>query len=85
MNALGGFATFSCAHGLHNGSSCVAMHIRRTDKHTEDHRTAQRSFSDFAQVFKSWGYWTHTGDKKMLRAFLGSEDKTTFSAMPPQN
>jgi hypothetical protein len=61
-----------------NGSACVAMHIRRTDKHTEDHRTAQRSFNDFAQVFKSWGYWSHTGAKTALRAFLGSEDKATF-------
>jgi len=66
-----------------NGSSCVAVHIRRTDKHTEDHRTAQRSFSDFAQSFKAWGYWAYPGQANGLRAFLGSEDKTTFSAMPP--
>jgi hypothetical protein len=30
--------------------SCVAMHVRRTDKHTEDHRTRDRTFGDFAQV-----------------------------------
>jgi hypothetical protein len=68
--------------GGRNGS-CVAMHIRRTDKHTEDHRTAQRSFNDFAQTFKSWGYWTYPGGVSGLRAFIGSEDKATFAQMPP--
>ncbi len=72
-------------HGAAGGAngSCVAMHIRRTDKHTEDHRTAQRSFSDFAQTFKAWGYWAYPGVQQGLRAFLGSEDKATFGAMPP--
>jgi hypothetical protein len=71
------------AAGGANSSSCVAMHIRRTDKHTEDHRTAQRSFADFAQSFKAWGYWAYPGVQQGLRAFLGSEDKATFDAMPP--
>lgn len=71
------------ATGAANSSRCAAIHIRRTDKHTEDHRTAQRSFQDFAQVFKSWGYWAYPGAISGLRAFLGSEDKTTFNAMPP--
>ena len=75
----GGGGSSSLAYGRVSGNgSCVAMHIRRTDKHTEDHRTAQRSFSDFAQVFKSWGYWGHSGPVTALRAFLGSEDKATF-------
>lgn len=68
---------------VHGNGSCVAMHIRRTDKHTEDHRTAQRSFSDFAQLFKAWGYWKYDGAVTGLRAFIGSEDKKTFSEMPP--
>ena len=71
------------ATGGANSSQCVAMHIRRTDKHTEDHRTAQRSFADFAQTYKAWGYWGYSGAATGLRAFLGSEDKKTFSAMPP--
>ena len=66
-----------------NNGSCVAVHIRRTDKHTEDHRTAQRTFHDFAQLFKAWGYWKYDGAVTSLRAFLGSEDKTTFTTMPP--
>ena len=68
---------------VRGNGSCVAMHIRRTDKHTEDHRTAQRSFSDFAQLFKSWGYWRYDGAVGSLRAFIGSEDQETFTAMPP--
>eukprot|EP00966_Prymnesium_polylepis_P047280 1094619-Prymnesium_polylepis.1 len=43
-----------------NGS-CVAMHIRRTDKHSEDHRTAQRGFKDFVHIYKSWAYWSYVG------------------------
>lgn len=42
-----------------------------------------RSFGDFAQTFKSWGYWSYPGAVTGLSAFLGSEDKATFSAMPP--
>ena len=38
--------------GAPNGS-CVAMHVRRTDKHTEDHRTAQRSFKEFCLLYTS--------------------------------
>ena len=34
----------------HGGGACVAMHVRRTDKHTEDHRVRDRSFKDFGQV-----------------------------------
>ena len=62
------------AVGNANGS-CVALHIRRTDKHTEDHRTASRSFGDFAQLFKSWAYWAYPGVAGGVRAFIGSEDK----------
>ena len=64
-------------------SSCVAMHIRRTDKHTEDHRTASRSFADFGAVFKAWAYWVYPGQASGLSVFLGSEDVKTFAAMPP--
>lgn len=63
-------------------SSCVAMHVRRTDKHTEDHRTASRSFADFGTVFKEWAHWEYAGQPAKIRVFLGSEDKTTFSEMP---
>lgn len=66
-----------------SSGSCAALHIRRTDKHTEDHRTAQRSFADFAQLFKSWTYWRHRGPIGAMRAFLGSEDPATFRSMPP--
>ena len=67
-----------------NGSrACVAMHVRRTDKHTEDHRTAERRFSDFAQTFKSWAYWVYGGSLPGLRVLIGSEDKQTFTALPP--
>lgn len=59
----------------HANGSCVAIHIRRTDKHTEDHRVAQRKFEDFAQTFKAWGYWAFSGSQPHLEAFLGSEDK----------
>lgn len=45
----GGGATLPGSLPVHQGvnrgranGSCVAVHIRRTDKHTEDHRTAQR-------------------------------------------
>ena len=80
----GGFGGVGTRRARVGGNgSCVAMHIRRTDKHTEDHRTAQRSFGDFAQLFKAWGYWKYDGAVTGLRAFLGSEDKTTFEAMPP--
>ena len=34
----------------HYGGACVAMHVRRTDKHTEDHRSLSRTFKDFGQV-----------------------------------
>ena len=78
-----GGGAMPAARPVNASGRCVAMHIRRTDKHTEDHRTAQRSFADFAQVFKSWGYWSHDGGVASLRAFLGSEDKMTFRAMPP--
>ncbi len=68
--------------GWRRNSSCVAMHIRRTDKHTEDHRTAQRGFADFAQTFKSWAYWAYPGAAAGLEVFIGSEDRKTFGAMP---
>jgi hypothetical protein len=81
--ALNPAAAGSASHRVGGNGSCVAMHIRRTDKHTEDHRTAQRSFADFAQTFKAWGYWKYDGAVTSLRAFLGSEDPKTFTAMPP--
>lgn len=37
--------------GTANGS-CVAMHVRRTDKHTEDRRVRERSFETFSHAFK---------------------------------
>lgn len=59
------------------------MHIRRTDKHSEDHRTKERGFRDFLHIFKSWSYWSYAGAAAQLQVLLGSEDKTTFSTMPP--
>ena len=35
-----GLTTLSPSSRVSGNGSCVAMHIRRTDKHTEDHRTA---------------------------------------------
>ncbi|KAL1504018.1 hypothetical protein AB1Y20_010433 [Prymnesium parvum] len=63
-------------------SSCVAMHIRRTDKHSEDHRTKERGFQDFVHIYKSWAYWSYPGVPSQLQVLLGSEDKTTFTKMP---
>ena len=51
---------------LLNGSACAAMHVRRTDKHTEDHRVADRGFKDFGQVFRSWAYWRYGGPVRQL-------------------
>ncbi len=51
---------------LANGSACAAMHVRRTDKHTEDHRVADRGFKDFGQVFRSWAYWRYGGPVRQL-------------------
>ena len=63
--------------------SCVAMHVRRTDKHTEDHRTRERGFKEFGQVLRSWAYWKLNRPAGQLNVLLGSEDKETFSEMPP--
>lgn len=75
----------SRSHARHfgiNTTTCVGMHIRRTDKHTEDHRTAQRGFKDFVHIYKSWAYWSYAGVSSQLRVLLGSEDKMTFVTMP---
>jgi len=66
-----------------SNGTCVAMHVRRTDKHTEDHRTRERSFKEFGQVLRSWAYWKFNRPAGQLNVLLGSEDKETFSAMPP--
>lgn len=63
--------------------SCMAMHVRRTDKHTEDHRTAERTFGDFSQIFKSWAYWKSAVPMSRMRVLLGSEDPATFRDLPP--
>ena len=47
-------------------SRCVAMHVRRTDKHTEDHRMASRGFADFSQTLKSWAFWAYGGGASSL-------------------
>mmetsp|Transcript_5027 Transcript_5027/g.10987 ORF Transcript_5027/g.10987 Transcript_5027/m.10987 type:complete len:492 (-) Transcript_5027:17-1492(-) len=66
-----------------NQSSCAAMHIRRTDKHTEDHRTKERPWTSFSHSFKTWAYWQSDKQPAHIRVLLGSEDKATFSTMPP--
>lgn len=66
----------------HGPGACVSMHVRRTDKHTEDHRVRDRTFKDFGQVYRSWAYWRYAGPVAQLRVLLGSEDKATFSAVP---
>ena len=77
------------AGGLHNGSSCVAMHVRRTDKfrgrRREDSRSAV-SFAGFARAYKLWSQFLSSrpsSGANSLRVLLGSEDPTTFRALPP--
>ena len=74
------------ASRLHNASSCVAMHIRRTDKFKGRRREDLRSavgFSGFSRAFKSWAYWNSPRPAAQTRVLLGSEDPHTFGAMPP--
>ena len=71
--------------GLHN-DSCVAMHIRRTDKFKGRRREDLRSavgFAGFSRAFKSWAFWVATRPASQSRVLLGSEDPLTFRAMPP--
>ena len=73
------------AASLHN-SSCVAMHIRRTDKFKGRRREDMRSavgFSGFSRAFKSWAMWSSVRPTGQSRVLLGSEDPLTFHAMPP--
>ena len=69
----------------HNGS-CVAMHIRRTDKQKgkrKEDTCPLRPFDYFARQFRTWSYWESPKPAAQLRVLLGSEDKATFGAMPP--
>ena len=75
--------TGSSYGGAHNGA-CVAMHVRRTDKHTEDKlKFHGRDFGDFARQLKSWEHWSYRHPATPLHAFLGSEDNATFTTLPP--
>ena len=70
---------------LHNASTCVAMHIRRTDKFKGRRREDLKSavgFSGFSRAFKSWAYWNSPRPTAQSRVLLGSEDPHTFGAMP---
>ena len=71
---------------LHNGSSCVAMHIRRSDKFKGRRREDPRSalgFAQFGHAYKSWAFWNANRPTSQLRVLLGSEDPASFNAMPP--
>mmetsp|Transcript_24750 Transcript_24750/g.79952 ORF Transcript_24750/g.79952 Transcript_24750/m.79952 type:complete len:539 (+) Transcript_24750:65-1681(+) len=38
--------------------SCAAMHVRRTDKKTEDHRwRGTADFRPYASAYRAWSYW----------------------------
>ena len=77
--------------GLH-AASCVAMHVRRTDKFRGRRREDSRSqvdFSGFARAYRFWAHWFATrpaggggGGDGMPRVLLGSEDPATFRVMP---
>ena len=74
--------TGSSYGGAHDGA-CVAMHVRRTDKHTEDKlKFHGRDFGDFARQLKSWEHWSYRHPAAPLHAFLGSEDNATFTTLP---
>jgi hypothetical protein len=77
----------AAAASLHNKSSCVAMHIRRTDKFKGRRREDLRSsvgFTGFSRAFKSWAFWVSSRPSAgaALRVLLGSEDPVTFQTMP---
>lgn len=64
-------------------SRCVALHVRRTDKFTEDKRAnSTGSFANFARAFKSWQQWSYEEPERPLHAFIGSEDNATFTTLP---
>ena len=65
-------------------TSCAAMHIRRTDKFTEDPQAKTTgNFSLYSRMYRSWAYWNSDRPRsEPLPVLLGSEDKTTFSVMP---
>ena len=48
------------------------MHIRRTDKTTEDDRIGERDFETFSRAFKSWAYWQARPSSRPS-VILGSE------------
>ena len=73
----------------HSPSSCVGMHIRRTDKFRGGRREDARKpvdFEGFSRAFKAWTYWHAPLRAGQMRVMLGSEDPTTFraSATPPR-
>ena len=51
-----------------------SIHIRATDKHTEDHLYGTRSVRSFAYAYLNWKHWNGHEDNVV---FLGSEDKDT--------
>jgi len=67
-------------------STCVAIHIRRTDKFTTNRREDHfppRSFPEYAQLFRGFAYWRQTLPVSSLQLLVGSEDKTTYAQFPP--
>lgn len=67
-------------------STCVAIHIRRTDKfksHRKEDHFPPRTFPEYAQLFRGWAYWRQSLPTSQLQLLLGSEDKATYSQFPP--
>jgi hypothetical protein len=67
-------------------STCVAIHIRRTDKfgtHRKEDHMPPRSFPEYAHLFRGWAYWRQTLPTFRLQLLLGSEDKTSYAQFPP--
>ena len=61
------------------------MHVRRTDKHTEDYRAANSGLREYAQLLKVHARW-HAAERPShhaLRVLVGSEDPNTYTQLPP--
>ena len=57
----------------------IALHVRRSDKYTEDPLFSQRSFRTFADATLNYIHWNTVSDPSI---FIASEDPKTFNVMP---
>jgi hypothetical protein len=66
--------------------SCAAMHVRRTDKKTEDHRwQGTADFGPYASAYRAWSYWGAEGGLLDDRSAGGVGGNTTGKkAEPPR-